>query len=82
MRARKSEAGGGSKCAIALNTPSGDAHTPEEVGMNFAEAIQLAHNVGYKECCRFAGWEREVIHFEAGMATLTKQSWKRNLSPR
>jgi histidinol-phosphatase (PHP family) len=31
-----------------------DAHTPAEVGMNFAEAIQLARDVGYRECCQFA----------------------------
>ena len=30
-----------------------DAHAPGEVGMNFAEAIQLAHKAGYKESCRF-----------------------------
>lgn len=27
-----------------------DAHAPEEVGMNFAEAIQLARSAGYEEC--------------------------------
>ena len=26
-----------------------DAHAPEEVGMNFADAIQLAHSVGYTD---------------------------------
>jgi histidinol-phosphatase (PHP family) len=30
-----------------------DAHKPEEVGMNFAEAIQLAREVGYHESCQF-----------------------------
>jgi len=30
-----------------------DAHAPAEVGMNFAEAVQLAQTVGYRECCRF-----------------------------
>jgi histidinol-phosphatase (PHP family) len=30
-----------------------DAHKPEEVGMNFAEAVQLARDAGYKESCRF-----------------------------
>jgi histidinol-phosphatase (PHP family) len=30
-----------------------DAHAPEEVGMNFAEAIQLARNVGYQTYLRF-----------------------------
>jgi len=36
-----------------------DAHAPEEVGMNFAEAIQLAREVGFKECCRFAARKRD-----------------------
>jgi len=40
-----------------------DAHKPEEVGMNFAEAIQLARSVGYKECWKLAGRKREVIQF-------------------
>jgi histidinol-phosphatase (PHP family) len=31
-----------------------DAHAPEEVGMNFAEAVQLARSVGFTECRRFA----------------------------
>ena len=30
-----------------------DAHAPAEVGMNFAEAVQLARCVGYTECRRF-----------------------------
>ncbi len=30
-----------------------DAHAPGEVGMNFAEARQLAREVGYRECCQF-----------------------------
>ncbi len=30
-----------------------DAHAAGEVGMNFAEAVQLARSVGYKECRRF-----------------------------
>jgi histidinol-phosphatase (PHP family) len=30
-----------------------DAHAPEEVGMNFAEAMQLARDVGYHACLRF-----------------------------
>jgi histidinol-phosphatase (PHP family) len=31
-----------------------DAHAPEEVGMNFKEAIELARSVGYTQCLRFA----------------------------
>jgi histidinol-phosphatase (PHP family) len=38
-----------------------DAHAPEEVGMNFAEAIQLARDAGYQHCSRFAGRKREVV---------------------
>jgi histidinol-phosphatase (PHP family) len=40
-----------------------DAHAPEEVGMNFAEAVQLARNVGYSKCVRLAGRRREMISF-------------------
>ena len=40
-----------------------DAHAPEEVGMNFADAIQLAHEVGYKKCCRFAQRKRDFVPF-------------------
>ncbi len=38
-----------------------DAHAPEEVGMNFTEAIQLAHSVGYRECCRFSQRQKHVV---------------------
>ena len=30
-----------------------DAHAPEEVGMNFAEAVELARSVGYSSTCHF-----------------------------
>jgi histidinol-phosphatase (PHP family) len=40
-----------------------DAHAPGEVGMNFAEAIQLARDVGYKESCRFARRQRALVTF-------------------
>ncbi len=40
-----------------------DAHAPEEVGMNFAEAIQFAHNVGYQESCRFTQRKRQTVKF-------------------
>jgi len=40
-----------------------DAHAPEEVGMNFADAVQLAQAVGYKECWRLVGRRREVTKF-------------------
>jgi histidinol-phosphatase (PHP family) len=38
-----------------------DAHAPEEVGMNFAEAIALARAAGYSRCCRFTARKREVV---------------------
>jgi histidinol-phosphatase (PHP family) len=40
-----------------------DAHAPGEVGLNFAEAIQLAREVGYKESVRLAGRKREMKFF-------------------
>ena len=40
-----------------------DAHAPGEVGMNFAEAVQLAREVGYKACCQFAKRRRSSSAF-------------------
>ncbi len=40
-----------------------DAHAPGEVGLNFAEAIQLAREVGYKECWRLAGRKPQSVAF-------------------
>jgi histidinol-phosphatase (PHP family) len=40
-----------------------DAHAPGEVGMNFAEAIQLARAAGYRECCRFTRRKRQMVNF-------------------
>jgi len=40
-----------------------DAHTPEEVGMNFSEAIQWVRLVGYKECLTFNQRKRVAIQF-------------------
>ncbi|HXE43307.1 MAG TPA: histidinol-phosphatase HisJ family protein [Candidatus Baltobacteraceae bacterium] len=40
-----------------------DAHAPEEVGMNFAEAIQLARSAGYNECSRFEKRKRSIAKF-------------------
>ncbi|KAB2650198.1 MAG: histidinol-phosphatase [Verrucomicrobia bacterium] len=40
-----------------------DAHKPEEVGMSFAEAIQLARSVGYKECWQLSKRQRQSIIF-------------------
>jgi histidinol-phosphatase (PHP family) len=38
-----------------------DAHAPLEVGMNFAEAVQLARATGYTHCCRFTGRRRSEV---------------------
>ena len=40
-----------------------DAHAPEEVGMNFAEAISLAREAGYTQSCRFTRRRRELAAF-------------------
>jgi histidinol-phosphatase (PHP family) len=40
-----------------------DAHAPEEVGMDFALAIQLARETGYRECCRFEQRQRRMVGF-------------------
>jgi histidinol-phosphatase (PHP family) len=40
-----------------------DAHAPQEVGMHFAEAVQLASEVGYGESCRFNRRNREMVTF-------------------
>jgi histidinol-phosphatase (PHP family) len=40
-----------------------DAHAPGEVGMNFAEAIELARSIGYTKTCRFAGRQRQIVPF-------------------
>jgi histidinol-phosphatase (PHP family) len=38
-----------------------DAHAPAEVGLNFAEAVQLARSAGYTHCCRFTKRQREMV---------------------
>jgi histidinol-phosphatase (PHP family) len=40
-----------------------DAHAPEEVGMNFAEAVRLAREVGYTESRRFTARKRTLTKF-------------------
>ena len=44
-------------------TFASDAHAPGEVGMNFAEAVQLARSAGYTRSCRFAKRQREELPF-------------------
>ena len=38
-----------------------DAHAPAEVGLNFAEALALALEVGYTHACRFERRRRQTI---------------------
>jgi histidinol-phosphatase (PHP family) len=40
-----------------------DAHAPGEVGMNFAEAIELARGAGYSHSCHFNKRQRELVRF-------------------
>lgn len=40
-----------------------DAHAPEEVAMNFRDALQLARRVGYHESCRFTQREPRFVRF-------------------
>ena len=40
-----------------------DAHAPEEVGMNFQEAVRLAHDVGFKESLKLAARSRTTKGF-------------------
>ena len=50
--------------AFQKNVPitfGSDAHTPEEVGMGFTDAIGLARGVGYTESCRFNQRRREFV---------------------
>ena len=40
-----------------------DAHAPGEVGMNFAEAVELARGVGYTKSSRFVQRRRQIVPF-------------------
>jgi len=40
-----------------------DAHAPAQVGMAFNQAIELARNAGYSQCCRFTGRKRQFVKF-------------------
>jgi histidinol-phosphatase (PHP family) len=42
-------------------TFASDAHAPGEVGMNFADAVELARTAGYTRCCRFSQRQREEV---------------------
>jgi len=39
-----------------------DAHAPGEIGMNFAEAVQLVRDAGYTRCLRFAQRQGEFVN--------------------
>ena len=52
------------RLAFQKNVPitfGSDAHAPEEVGMNFAEAIALAREVGYTSTLRFQNRQRHAV---------------------
>jgi histidinol-phosphatase (PHP family) len=52
------------RLAAELGVPisfGSDAHAPEEVGMGFAEAVQLARTCGHTHCCRFAKRQQTVV---------------------
>jgi histidinol-phosphatase (PHP family) len=52
--------------ARARNVPitfGSDAHAPDEVGMNFAEAVALARNAGYSHALRFKRRQHEPFKF-------------------
>ncbi len=38
-----------------------DAHAPNEVGMNFEEAVNLARSAGYTHFCRFTRRQKELV---------------------
>ena len=40
-----------------------DSHAPNEVGLNFAEAVELARSCGYTHSCRFTKRQRELVPF-------------------
>ena len=50
--------------AFQKNVPitfGSDAHAPEEVGLAFPEAVELARSVGYRQTVRFAGRARREV---------------------
>ena len=40
-----------------------DAHAPDQVGMAFAQAVELARNAGHTQCCRFTRRKRQFVTF-------------------
>ena len=52
--------------AFKLNIPitfSSDAHKPEQVGLYNDTVIQLAHEIGFKQCAFFENRERKLLKF-------------------
>jgi histidinol-phosphatase (PHP family) len=52
------------RLAAELGVPitfGSDAHAPEEVGLDFSQALQLARDCGYQHCCRFTQRKRELV---------------------
>jgi len=52
--------------AVQLGVPitfGSDAHAPDQVGMAFNQAIELARRAGYTECCRFTRRKRQFVKF-------------------
>jgi len=40
-----------------------DAHAPDQVGMAFNQAVELARGAGYTQCCRFTRRKRQFVKF-------------------
>lgn len=52
------------RMAAELGVPitfGSDAHAPEEVGLNLAEAVDLARSAGYTQACRFTLRQRQLV---------------------
>ena len=49
------------KSAHVQITFGSDAHATHEVGMNLEDAVTLAREAGYDQCCRFTGCEKTVV---------------------
>jgi len=52
--------------ALAKGVPitfGSDAHAPEEVGLNFTEAVELARSVGYQDSLRLSSHQRTKVGF-------------------
>ena len=53
------------KLAAEMDVPvtfGSDAHAPEEVGLNFQEAVEQARAAGYTRCLRFSERQREMVN--------------------